>query len=72
MTRLTPDPSFYATPAQAAAAAPERLGYVLLGTGATQPAHAHGSHAVDQPAAAITVGEGLLAVTVHVGAMLAS
>jgi selenium-binding protein 1 len=28
MTRLTPDPSFYATPAHAAAAAPERLGYV--------------------------------------------
>ena len=34
MTRLTPDPSFYATAAQAAAAAPERLAYVAtIGVG---------------------------------------
>ena len=34
MTRITPDPSFYATAAQAAKAAPERLAYVAtIGVG---------------------------------------
>ena len=34
MSRITPDPSFYATAAQAAAAAPEQLAYVAtIGVG---------------------------------------
>ena len=34
MTRLTPDPTFYATATQATAAAPERLAYVAtIGVG---------------------------------------
>jgi methanethiol oxidase len=41
MSRITPDPSFYATPAHAAAAAPEKLGYVAtIGV----PANGHVPH----------------------------
>jgi hypothetical protein len=42
---------------------------VLLGTGAAEPAHAHAGH--DHPAATMDAAEALLAITVHVGAMLA-
>jgi hypothetical protein len=43
---------------------------VLLGAGAVEPAHAHAGH--DDPAATIDAAEALLAITVHVGAMLAA
>jgi hypothetical protein len=44
---------------------------VLLGTGATARAHAHTGHAHEHPAATIDAAEALLAITVHVGTMLA-
>jgi hypothetical protein len=43
----------------------------LLGKGATHEAHAHAEHAHEQPAETMSVAEGLLAISVHVGAMLA-
>ena len=44
---------------------------VLLGSGGAEPARAHAGHAHDHPAATMDVGEAALAITVHVGAMLA-
>ena len=44
---------------------------VLLGAGGAEEAHAHAGHVHDYPMATMDVGEGLLAITVHVGAMLA-
>jgi len=44
---------------------------VLLGAGGTETAEAHAGHVHDYPVATMGVGEGLLAITVHVGAMLA-
>jgi hypothetical protein len=44
---------------------------VLLGSGGAEPAHAHAGHAHDHPAATMSIGEGALAISVHVGAMLA-
>jgi hypothetical protein len=44
---------------------------VLLGAGGTETAEAHAGHTHDYPVATMGVGEGLLAITVHVGAMLA-
>jgi hypothetical protein len=44
---------------------------VLLGTGAADSAHAHAGHAHEHHAATMSVGEGLLAISVHVAAMLA-
>jgi hypothetical protein len=44
---------------------------VLLGAGGAETAQAHGGHVHDYPVATMGVGEGLLAITVHVGAMLA-
>jgi hypothetical protein len=44
---------------------------VLLGAGSAEQAHAHAGHAHDHPIATMGVAEGLLAITVHVGAMLA-
>jgi hypothetical protein len=44
---------------------------LLLGSGGAEAAHAHAGHAHDYPVATMGVGEGLLAITVHVGAMLA-
>ena len=44
---------------------------VLLGTGGADAAQAHAGHLHDHPAATLGVGEAALAVTVHVGAMLA-
>jgi hypothetical protein len=44
---------------------------VLLGTGGAEAAHAHAGHAHDYPVATLGLAEGLLAITVHVGAMLA-
>jgi hypothetical protein len=44
---------------------------VLLGAGAVEPAHAHAGHAHDHPAATLGVADAALAITVHVGAMLA-
>ena len=44
---------------------------VLLGVGATESAQADSGPIHDLPAATMSVGEGLLAITVHVGAMLA-
>ena len=43
---------------------------VLLGAGGAEAAHAHSGHSHDHPVATMGVGEGLLAITVHVGAML--
>jgi hypothetical protein len=43
----------------------------LLGKGATDQAHAHAEHAHEHPAETMSVAEGLLAISVHVGAMLA-
>ena len=43
---------------------------VLLGAGAEE-AHAHGGHVHDLPTGAMGVHEAALAITVHVGAMLA-
>jgi hypothetical protein len=43
----------------------------LLGKGASDEAHAHAEHAHEHPAETMSVGEGLLAISVHVGAMLA-
>jgi hypothetical protein len=42
----------------------------LLGKGATDEAHAHAEHAHEHSADTMSVGEGLLAISVHVGAML--
>jgi hypothetical protein len=44
---------------------------VLLGSGGAEPAAAHAGHAHDHPAATMDVSEAVLAITVHVGAMLA-
>ena len=44
---------------------------VLIGAGGTEEAHAHAGHVHDYPVATMGVGEGLVAITVHVGAMLA-
>ena len=44
---------------------------VLLGTGAAESAHAHSGHAHDHPAATMGVADAALAITVHVGAMVA-
>jgi hypothetical protein len=44
---------------------------VLLGAGGAERAEAHAGHVHDYPVATMSVGEGLLAITVHVGAMLA-
>jgi hypothetical protein len=44
---------------------------VLLGTGAVESAHAHSGHVHDHPAATMDVADAALAITVHVGAMLA-
>jgi hypothetical protein len=44
---------------------------VLLGSGGAEAASAHAGHAHDHPVATMGAGEALLAVTVHVGAMLA-
>jgi hypothetical protein len=44
---------------------------VLLGAGGAERADAHAGHVHDYPVATMGVGEGLLAITVHVGAMLA-
>ena len=44
---------------------------VLLGTGAVESAQAHSGHVHDHPAATMDVGDAALAITVHVGAMLA-
>ena len=44
---------------------------VLLGAGGTETAEAHAGHVHDYPVATMGVGEGMLAITVHVGAMLA-
>jgi hypothetical protein len=43
----------------------------LLGKGAAEHAHAHAGQAHDDPAATMNVAEALLAISVHVGAMLA-
>jgi len=43
---------------------------VLLGAGGAEEAHAHGGNIHDYPVATMGIGEGLLAITVHVGAML--
>ena len=43
---------------------------VLLGAGGTETAEAHAGHVHDYPVATMGVGEGMLAITVHVGAML--
>ena len=42
---------------------------VLLGSGGAETANAHAGH--DHPAATMDVSEAMLAITVHVGAMLA-
>jgi hypothetical protein len=44
---------------------------VLLGSGGAEAANAHAGHAHDHPVATLGAGEALLAITVHVGAMLA-
>jgi hypothetical protein len=44
---------------------------VLLGTGGAESAHAHAGHVHENPANPMDVGEAVLAITVHVGAMLA-
>jgi hypothetical protein len=44
---------------------------VLLGSGGADSAAAHAGHAHDHPAATMGMGEAALAITVHVGAMLA-
>jgi hypothetical protein len=44
---------------------------VLLGSGGAETAAAHTGHAHDHPAATMGMGEAALAITVHVGAMLA-
>jgi len=44
---------------------------ILLGMGAAEPAHAHAGHAHDHPAANMGVPDAAIAITVHVGAMLA-
>jgi hypothetical protein len=44
---------------------------VLLGAGAAESANAHVGHVHDDPAATIGVGDAALAITVHVGAMVA-
>jgi hypothetical protein len=44
---------------------------VLLGAGAAGTAHAHVGHSHDDPEATLGVAEAALALTVHVGAMLA-
>jgi hypothetical protein len=43
---------------------------ILLGSGAAETSHAHAGHAHDHPAATMDAAEALLAITVHVGAML--
>ena len=44
---------------------------ILLGAGGADTADAHAGHIHDYPVATMGVGEGLLAITIHVGAMLA-
>ena len=44
---------------------------VLLGQGGAEQAHAHGAQAHDGPEATMNVAEAMVAVSVHVGAMLA-
>jgi hypothetical protein len=44
---------------------------VLLGAGAAESANAHAGHVHDHPAATMGVTDAALAITVHVGAMLA-
>jgi len=44
---------------------------VLLGSGGAEPAHAHGAHVHEEPAAVMALGDAAVALTVHVGAMLA-
>jgi hypothetical protein len=44
---------------------------VLLGAGAVESAHAHDGHVHDYPPATMGVADAALAITVHVGAMLA-
>jgi hypothetical protein len=44
---------------------------VLLGAGAVESAHAHAGHVHDHPAATMSVADAAVAITVHVGAMLA-
>jgi hypothetical protein len=44
---------------------------VLLGSGGAETTNAHAGHAHDHPAATMDVSEAALAITVHVGAMLA-
>src|SRR5262245_52966771 len=44
---------------------------VLLGAGAAESAHAHAGHVHDHPVATMGVTDAALAITVHVGAMLA-
>jgi hypothetical protein len=44
---------------------------VLLGAGAVAPAQAHTGHTHDDPGATMSVADAAIAVTVHVGAMLA-
>jgi len=44
---------------------------VLLGTEGTETAHAHAGHAHDNPAATMALTDAAMAITVHVGAMLA-
>jgi hypothetical protein len=44
---------------------------VLLGAGAVESAHAHGGHVHDHPMATMGVTDAAVAITVHVGAMVA-
>ena len=44
---------------------------VLLGAGAVESAHAHAGHVHDYPAATMEVADAAVAITVHVGAMVA-
>jgi hypothetical protein len=44
---------------------------VLLGAGAVEPAQAHAGHVHEHPAATLGVADAALAITVHVGTMLA-
>jgi hypothetical protein len=44
---------------------------ILIGSGGVDVAEAHAGHAHDYPVATMGVAEGLLAISVHVGAMLA-
>jgi hypothetical protein len=47
------------------------LAPVLLGGGGAEPAHAHGGHAEHQPEAVMSIADAAVAISVHVGAMLA-